>query len=469
MNRWGGSRHDEPACGARARSAAFPRRGSFMHPRYRQTCRICGSTALRPVIDLGEQYLQGSFVKSGVIAPPTRKLPTELVRCDVMRNENGCGLLQLAHTFPPEILYANYWYRSGTNATMRAHLGGVVASAMKLVAKPRPAVLDIGCNDGTLLSHYPPGSTLYGVDPSDIALEIGGAASVINTVFPSELANAALPEGGLDVVTSIAMFYDLESPVEFAAAVARLLDKSGIWIFEVSYLPLMLLQNSFDTICHEHLEYYSLSVLETIVNRADMRIFKAEVNDINGGSIRCYACRASNNAYGDSADRAFLHRLRIREFEMELDTQRPYSEFQSRIERLRDELNGILFNARAQGERIHIYGASTKGNVLLQWYGVNRVVVDCAADRNPQKVGSRTLGTEIPIVSEEESRKAKPDYYLVLPWHFKKEFLERERDTIHAGTKMIFPLPEVEVVTRESYDAALAAAASNDLAGLLFS
>lgn len=407
-------------------------------------------------------------MKSGVISPPTRKLPTELVRCDVTKNENGCGLLQLAHTFPPEILYANYWYRSGTNATMRAHLGGIVETAMELVGKPQPTVLDIGCNDGTLLSHYPAGSKLYGVDPSDIALEIGDKATVVNSVFPSELALAVLPEGGVDIVTSIAMFYDLESPVDFAAHVARLLDKSGIWIFEVSYLPLMLLQNSFDTICHEHLEYYSLAVLESIAERADMRIFKAEINDINGGSIRCYACRASNNEYGTAADRAFVHRLRIREFEMELDTYKPYTEFQSRIEQLKDELNRLLFNIRAQGERIHIYGASTKGNVLLQWYGVNRVVVDCAADRNPQKVGSKTLGTDIPIVSEEESRKARPDYYLVLPWHFRKEFLERERETIMSGTKMIFPLPVVEVVTSKNYDAAVAATAPTDMTRILF-
>jgi C-methyltransferase C-terminal domain/Putative zinc binding domain/Methyltransferase domain len=439
-----------------------------MHPRYRQTCRICGSAALTPVINLGAQYLQGSFVKPDVISPPTRKLPTELVRCDVTRNENGCGLLQLAHSFPPDILYANYWYRSGTNATMRDHLRGVVQSAMKLVAVPQPVVLDIGCNDGTLLSNYPPGSTLYGVDPSDIALEIGSKATVVNTVFPSELANASLPEGNFDIVTSIAMFYDLENPVDFAANVSRLLNKNGIWIFEMSYLPLMLLQNSFDTICHEHLEYYSLAVLETIAEHADLRIFKVEVNDINGGSIRCYACRASNNEYGSSDDRAFIHRLRIREFEMELDTDKPYRDFQSRIERLKHELNSLLYNAKARGERIHIYGASTKGNVLLQWYGINRVVVDCAADRNPQKVGSKTLGTDIPIVSEEDSRKAKPDYYLVLPWHFKAEFLQRERATIFAGTKMIFPLPEVELVTKENYDQALAAAAPDHISRVLF-
>ncbi|QBR71731.1 class I SAM-dependent methyltransferase [Beijerinckiaceae bacterium] len=432
-----------------------------MHPRYRQTCRICGSSALTPVIDLGAQYLQGSFVKPDVIMPPMRKLPTELVRCDVARDENGCGLLQLAHTFPPEILYANYWYRSGTNATMRDHLRGIVENTMKLLPTTSPTALDIGCNDGTLLSFYPPGSTLYGVDPSDIALEIGNKATVINTVFPSERALAVLPAGKLDVVTSIAMFYDLESPVDFAANVARLLNKNGIWIFEISYLPLMLLQNSFDTICHEHLEYYSLAVLESIAMRADMRIFKVEINDINGGSIRCYACHASNNEYGSPADRALMHRLRIREFEMELDTDRPYKEFQTRIDRLKEELNSLLFKIRARGERIHIYGASTKGNVLLQWYAINRVLVDCAADRNPQKVGSKTLGTDIPIISEEDSRKAKPDYYLVLPWHFKREFLERERETIFAGTKMIFPLPEIKVVSKDNYDSSLAATHQN--------
>ncbi|MGB5949425.1 MAG: class I SAM-dependent methyltransferase [Parvibaculum sp.] len=429
-----------------------------MHPRYRRTCRVCGSPDLAPVIDLGGQYLQGSFVKPGVLMPPTRKLPTQLVRCDVTRNENGCGLLQLAHSFPPEILYANYWYRSGTNATMRNHLAGIAKSALSLVSKSNPTVLDIGCNDGTLLANYPSESRRYGVDPSDIAREIKDGTVVINTIFPSEQAIGILPERGIDIITSIAMFYDLESPVDFAMNIERLLSEEGIWVFEMSYLPLMLLQNSFDTICHEHLEYYSLAALEEIARRADLRIFKVAINDINGGSIRCYACRASNSEYGTPEDRAGLHRLRIREFEMELDTDAPYVMFQNRIDRLKDELNSLLFNIRAQGKRVHIYGASTKGNVLLQWYGINRVMVDCAADRNPDKAGSRTLGTDIPIVSEEESRAAKPDYYLVLPWHFKREFLEREREMIFAGTKMIFPLPEVEVVTSDNYETSLAAA-----------
>lgn len=401
--------------------------------------------------------------------PPNRKLPTQLVRCDVTRNENGCGLLQLAHSFPPEILYANYWYRSGTNATMRDHLASVVKSALSLVPTSTPTVLDIGCNDGTLLSNYSATSKRYGVDPSDIAREIVDGTVVVNTVFPSAQAEKILPRNGIDIVTSIAMFYDLESPVEFATSIKKLLSDDGIWIFEMSYLPLMLIQNSFDTICHEHLEYYSLAALEAIVARAEMRIFKVAINDINGGSIRCYACPASNSSYGTSEDRALLHALRVKEFQMELDTDTPYLAFQQRIDTLKNELNNLLFNIRSKGETVHIYGASTKGNVLLQWYGINRVMVDCAADRNPEKAGSRTLGTDIPIVSEAESRAAKPDYYLVLPWHFKSEFLERERDAIFSGTKMIFPLPEVEVVSTENFDAALASAKQGTeyLTGLL--
>ncbi len=384
-----------------------------------------------------------------------RKLPTQLVRCDVTKNERGCGLLQLAHSFPPEILYANYWYRSGTNNTMRQHLAGIVASVLNQIKVATPAVLDIGCNDGTLLSNYPEGSTLYGVDPSDIANEIEGNITIINTIFPTVQAMSALPTAGLDAVTSIAMFYDLEDPVGFASSVKSLLNEKGIWVFEVSYLPLMLLQNSFDTICHEHLEYYNLNVIEAIARMAGLRIFKAEINEINGGSIRCYACHANNNSYGTADDRLFLSKLRINEFEMELDTAKPYAAFLQRIEKSRADLTQVLFDIRARGERVHVYGASTKGNVLLQWYGINRVIVECAADRNPQKVGSRTLGTDIPIVSEEESRALKPDYYLVLPWHFKGEFLARERDAIMSGTKMIFPLPSVDIVTRDNYDQAI--------------
>jgi hypothetical protein len=226
----------------------------------------------------------------------------------------------------------------------------------------------------------------------------------------------------------------------------------------MSYMPLMLRMNSFDTICHEHLEYYSLSVLKTIMERASLRIFRVSLNWINGGSIRCYVCKADCFRYDTTEARDLIRRLQVNEFEMQLDTSVPYLAFQLRIDTLRTEMNSLLGRIHAKGERIHVYGASTKGNVLLQWYGIDSYKIPYAADRNPDKVGALTLGTGIRIISEEQSRDMRPDYYLVLPWHFKKEFLTRERDTILAGTSMIFPLPEITVVNAGNLEAEIAKA-----------
>jgi SAM-dependent methyltransferase len=428
-----------------------------MHPKYIKACRICGSRNLVEIVDLGDQHLQGSFLKEGTIAPPRRKLPTRLVRCDVEAGDGACGLVQLAHTFPPSILYANYWYRSGTNRTMRDHLRELVRSAMDMIGKvDRPlTVLDIGCNDGTLLSYYPENTSLFGVDPSDIAREIDIPMTLINGLFPSEQARNAMRGIEFDIVTSIAMFYDLEEPLDFACNVASVLGRDGLWIVEMSYLPLMLLQNSFDTICHEHIEYYSLAVLEHIFSEAGLRVCRAEVNDINGGSIRCFVCHKDVATFDSPDHEQFLRRLRLLEFDMALDTNQPYVAFRNRIAELRDETRILLKSLRQQGRTIHIYGASTKGNVLLQYYGIDHTIIDAAADRNPHKVGGKTLGTEIPIISEEESRRIGPDYYLVLPWHFKEEFVRREYETIRRGATLIFPLPSIQFVSTDNVDTVL--------------
>ena len=426
--------------------------GVVVHPKYIKSCRVCGSKNLIDIVDLGDQYLQGSFIIEGSIAPPTRKLPTRLVRCDVTADDNACGLVQLAHTFPPAVLYSNYWYRSGTNMTMQNHLAEIADSAVSLCSVDSMCVLDIGCNDGTLLKSYPPGTELFGVDPSDIARDIDVPVTLVNTVFPSQQAYQTFENKKFDIITSIAMYYDLEDPIGFASGVHDLLAEDGVWIVEMSYLPLMLVQNSFDTICHEHLEYYSLAVLEHIFEEAGLRCFRTEINDINGGSIRCYVCHAGNAKHGSPADDDFLQFLRLREFDMALDTEVPYEAFRQRINTQKDEVMSLLRGLKHQGKRIHIYGASTKGNVLLQWYGIDHTLIDAAAERNSHKVGGKTLGTEIPMISEENSRAEKPDAYLVLPWHFKDEFLQREQETIRAGAIFIFPLPELEVVTSENID-----------------
>jgi SAM-dependent methyltransferase len=417
-----------------------------MHLIHRKTCRACGSSALTRVIDLGEQFLQGSFLKPGRISPPLRRIPTSLVRCDPMKDEKACGLLQMEYTVPPEILYTSYWYRSGTNRTMREHLDAIAREAISLLGSTRINVLDIGCNDGTLLGFYPPEATKFGIDPSDVAQGIGPGATIVQGLFPSEELLARLPDGLFDVVTSIAMFYDLEDPIAFCRSVKQVLAPGGVWIIEMSYMPLMLQMTSYDTICHEHIEYYSLAVVEFILQQAGLRVVDASLNDINGGSIRCLATHTNNFRFRNPAFDRNLKDLRRQEFDFELDTDKPYRNFQDRINVHREDLNRVLKQLKRDGKTIHVYGASTKGNTILQWCGIDRKIVDLAAERNPDKFGATTLGTDVPIVSEEESRAKKPDYYLVLPWHFRNEILERERETIARGTGFIFPLPSVEIV-----------------------
>jgi SAM-dependent methyltransferase len=417
-----------------------------MHLGHRKTCRVCGSSALTPVINLGEQHLQGSFVKPGKEEPPLRKIALSLVRCDPTKDENACGLLQMEHTVPPEVLYSAYWYRSGTNQTMRNHLQGITQEATSLINKSNARVLDIGCNDGTLLKCYPQDFIKFGVDPSDVAQEITGDITAIQDIFPSEELTKVLQGEKFDIITSIAMFYDLEDPVSFCKEIKKSLAPDGLWVFEMSYMPSMLKMNSYDTICHEHLEYYSLAVLEYILKQADLKIVDAVLNDINGGSIRCYATHLDNFAFKKQEALTRIKLLRQAEFDMELDTDKPYKNFQDRINVHKEQLVSLLKMLKKEGKSIHIYGASTKGNTILQWCGIDNRIIDVAAERNPDKYGAYTLGTDIPIVSEADSRAMKPDYYLVLPWHFKEEFLKREQETLNSGVGLIFPLPNVEII-----------------------
>jgi len=417
-----------------------------MHLIHRKTCRVCGSHALTRVISLGDQYLQGSFVKPGKEMPPTRKIATSLVRCDPMRDEKACGLLQMEYTVPPEVLYSAYWYRSGTNNTMRNHLKAIAEDATQLLNKSSGIVLDIGCNDGTLLDCYPPEYKKFGIDPSDVAQEVKGDIKVLQDLFPSDELLKVLQGEKCNIITSIAMFYDLENPIHFVQGIKQVLAEDGIWIFEMSYMPTMLKMHSYDTICHEHLEYYSLAIIEYILKQAGMKVFNATLNDINGGSIRCYATHSNNFIYKKDEYQQNIKSLRQEEFDLELDTDKPYKNFQDRINVHKDELNTLLKSLKKEGKKIHVYGASTKGNTILQWCGIDNRIIEVAAERNPDKYGAYTIGTEIPIVSEADSRAMNPDYYLVLPWHFKQEIVQREQEMLNKGVGLIFPLPNIEIV-----------------------
>lgn len=416
----------------------------------RTTCRICGSPELVPILSLGEQCIAGAFAEPGGQQPVSRRVPLELVRCDTTRNEDGCGLVQLRHTVPGAILYRSYWYRSGVNETMTRNLHQIAAQAEEMVnLRPGDLVIDIGCNDGTLLDGYRASDLRYlGFDPSDVgryAVEKG--YEVVHDFYSYEHLRQRHVDRKARIITSIAMFYDLEYPCAFVEEVSQALADDGVWVIELHYLPAMLDMNQFDAIVHEHLEYYSLAVIERLLGGAGLGVVRAEVNEINGGSVRLFIRRGGRSA-PEADDAELLQQLRIREFEMALDSAQPYERFAAAAERVREDLAAMCNRLVGEGKTIHVYGASTKGNTILQYAGIDHTLVPYAADRNPDKHGSETIGTKIPIISEARSRELRPDYYLALPWHFLDEFLDREREFLDRGGQFIVPMPEVRLMSR---------------------
>lgn len=364
------------------------------------------------------------------------------------RDQAACGLVQTRHTVPGSILYSSYWYRSGVNRTMTENLHGIAHAVESIVPlEPGDLVVDIGCNDGTLLDGYQSEGLRYvGFDPSDVSrYAVKKGYDVVRDFYSAEGLRQRRSDQKAKAITSIAMFYDLEEPSAFVADVANALAERGIWVLELHYLPSMLETNSFDAIVHEHLEYYSLAVIERLVGAEGLAVVAGELNDINGGSIRLFIGHEGAHQHTPDQEEQ-LRQLRVREFEMALDSPEPYEAFRLRVEKVRDELSSICRKLHAEGKTIHVYGASTKGNTILQYAGLDHSLIEAAADRNSDKWGSETIGTKIPIISEEESRARNPDYYLVLPWHFLGEFTEREQDFLQQGGKFIVPLPEVRVI-----------------------
>lgn len=413
-------------------------------------CRLCGNPDLDPVIDLGAQALTGVFPRDPQTSVPVG--PLELVKCHA--TESGtCGLVQLRHSFQPAAMYGeNYGYRSGLNESMVNHLNGIAQEAKDLAEiSSGDLVLDIGSNDGTFLRALAaPGVDLAGMDPTGLKFRhyYPSNAHLIPAFFSAERFRKEFGQRSPRLVTSIAMFYDLESPLEFARDVFDVLADDGIWIFEQSYLPLMMARTSYDTICHEHLEYYALKQVRWIADRVGFQILDVEVNDVNGGSFRVAVAKSGHR---HSPNERAIADLISKENEGFSD-EGIYNRFVERVLRHRDDLRAFLHDARKRGETILGYGASTKGNVTLQFCGLGPGDIPCISEVNPDKFGAFTPGTLIPIVPEREARAMKPDAFLVLPWHFRDGIVNRERDFLAHGGKLIFPLPEIEVVAgEESY------------------
>jgi hypothetical protein len=262
--------------------------------------------------------------------------------------------------------------------------------------------------------------------------------------FFSDAAYRTVESRQARIVTSIAMFYDLEAPIEFAKHIGSILAHDGIWHFEQSYMPSMLRLNSYDTICHEHLEYYSLQAVKLILEAADLKLVDVVMNAVNGGSFAVTAARKTNTSI--RSNDAVINWLLEQEDRMGLNTPRPYREFEERVFRHRDDLARLIRGLNADGKKVLGYGASTKGNVVLQFCGFTAADIPAIAEVNPEKFGRFTPGSHIPIISEADARAMKPDYFLVLPWHFKEGILRREKEYLASGGRFIFPFPEIEII-----------------------
>jgi hypothetical protein len=401
-------------------------------------CRNCKKKKITPLFSLGNLSFTGKFANSKKENIP--KGEVTLVKC------NSCHLVQLSRNFSPKFLYGkDYGYRTGLNSTMTNHVKSVALEGAKISnLKSNDLVLDIASNDGTLLNFYPKNVVKVGIDPiiKKFPHYYKNINFKISNFFSYENIKKKKINGKFKVISALSVFYDLNDPNKFIKDVRKLLDKNGIFILEYADLLSIIKNCLFDTICHEHLEYYSSKIIINMMKKNGLKVFDLVRNNINGGSIRYHISHANSN---HKINEKKLNTILQEEKKYKLESITTYKNFEKKIKRLKIKLSNFIKSNKIKGKTFHCYGASTKGNVLLQYFDISNNQIDCVADRNPLKYGKYTPGTKIKIVSEKESRAKKPSYYLVLPWHFKNEIIEREKKTMKQGSKFIFPLPKFSI------------------------
>jgi len=403
-------------------------------------CRICNETKLTVILNLGEMELTGVFpstrdqkITSGVV---------DLVKC------SNCGLVQMGHNYPLNEMYGdNYGYRSGLNASMVKHLKDSVENILKIVSLTKnDLVLDIGSNDGTLLGHYPQTDiTVVGMDPTIKKFGEYYKPHIIKIpdFFFGKTFSEHFPGRKAKIITSFSMFYDLEKPMDFVNEINSILDDNGVWIFEQSYLPRMIEQLSFDTICHEHLEYYALEQIKYMTDKAGLKIIDVTFNDVNGGSFVVFAAKKTAH-YLEASEK--VQNIINEEHKKGYHQLEVYKAFSDKVKIFKTELIDLLKSLKSQNKTVVALGASTKGNVLLQYCDLDHNLISAVGEVNPFKFKKFTPKTLIPIVSESEISQMNVDYKMVLPWHFRETFLKREATFLKEGGQIIFPLPKIEII-----------------------
>jgi hypothetical protein len=404
------------------------------------------------ITKIGKHYVS-DFIKS-----ETDYQDREKYSLDLILDEN-IGAAKLTEMPPSHTMWGKYWYRSGINVTMTKELGNIVSEIISRVKTKQGDIwLDIACNDGTLLKQIPDVYNKIGIDPVDNSylIESSKVATIVQDYFSYDAYQSTeYRNKKANVITTIAMFYDLVDPHPFIKDINKVLDDNGIWVLQLSYTPLMIQQLAFDNICHEHAYYYSLNSLQKLFAQHDLKIVDCSLNDVNGGSFRVYVQKqiADINSFGTSPLRdVCTYRVKsLLEYEnakFDIGKIEIWEKFMSDIENLKQQTVDFIKQEKAKGKVICGYGASTKGNTLLQWFGLDHTMIDAIAERSSYKFGLKTIGTNIPILSEEEVRAMKPDYMLVLPWHFISEFIDREHEFLNNGGQFIVPCPKFEIINK---------------------
>lgn len=420
---------------------------------YLKQCKVCGNDNLKTVVNINEQYISATFVKSNKNNELNKiKTPLTLSLCIQNSEKKNCGLLQLNEIVNPELLYRQYFYRSATNDTMKVDLYNVVESVLN-ISQPKESdiIVDIGSNDCTLLNFYPDNLKLVGFEPAQNIdyIDKGKNIKVFSNYFNANDFNNNFKKKA-KIITSCAMFYDLINPKDFVKDIFNILEDDGIWCVQISYLLLMIKNLNFYDICHEHLSYYSINSFEKLINQLNLKIFYAETNDVNGGSIRFYVCKNNCTKYESEEYSRKLDELKNEELSYNLGDEGTYKKFQKSIDELKNKTNSYIDKFLNKKETILALGASTKGNILLQHFGIGKEKIPFISERNPTKVGLKCVGTDIELISEDKARSLKPKAMIVLPWYFKDEIVKREKKYIDEGGQLMFPMPYPHVVTKES-------------------
>ncbi len=405
-----------------------------------KNCRSCQSTNLVKVFSLGSQKLSGIFPKTANQKNvPSGKL--SMVFC------NRCSLLQLEDSFNPSVMYGdNYGYMSSLNNSMLEHLYKKSLNLRKLINLSKgDIIIDIGSNDGSFLKFFPNRLNLVGVDPTIKKLGNFYRKDIkkLPNFFNKDLIIKKFNKKA-KLITSISMFYDLDKPIKFAEDIYDVLDNKGLWHLEQSYMPMMLKNNSYDTICHEHLEYYSLKSIKYIFDKVGFKIIDLEFNDINGGSFALTVAKKNNHLYEES--KRLINWLIKKEELFSYNSVKTFKDFYVNIEKHKKIFRNLLLNLKESKKKVVGYGASTKGNIILQYCNINSNLVPYIAEVNKFKFNRYTPGSKIKIISEKKARALNPDYLLVLPWHFKNFIVQKERKYLNKNTKLIFPLPDIDIV-----------------------